>query len=139
MDHWSEEEDYRRAFETIAQQSAQALMFNGLGGNFTYRKLIAELALKYRLPSIGWFPDVVENGPGLLSYAADFSKSDLRLGTLPDIMAEQVAEILKGTKVADIPVYQPTKFILAINLKTAKALSLEIPASLLASADEVIE
>ncbi|MGV7219776.1 ABC transporter substrate-binding protein [Bradyrhizobium sp. UFLA05-112] len=132
MDHWAEEEDYRRAFETMAQQSADALMFNGLGGNWTYRNLIAELALKYRFPSIGWSPDVVENGPGLLSYAADLSD-------LPDRMAEQLNLVLKGTKIEDIPVYQPTKFILAINLKTAKTLGLEIPASLLASADEVIE
>ncbi|MGY3233225.1 ABC-type uncharacterized transport system substrate-binding protein [Bradyrhizobium sp. USDA 4448] len=132
MDHWAEDEDYRRAFETIGQQSADALMFNGLGGNFTHRKLIAELALKYRLPSIGWSPDIVENGPGLLSYAADLSD-------LTDRFANAVGQVLNGTKIADIPVSQPTKFILAINLKTARMLGLEIPAGLVARADEVIE
>ncbi|SFH85358.1 ABC transporter substrate-binding protein [Bradyrhizobium sp. Gha] len=132
MDHWAEEEDYRRAFETIGQQSADALMFNGLGGNFTYRKLIADLALKYRLPSIGWSPDVVENGPGLLSYAADWSD-------YADRFADAVGQVLSGTKIADTPVSQPTKFVLAINLKTARALGLEIPAGLVARADEVIE
>ena len=132
MDHWAEEEDYHRAFGTIAEHSADALMFNGLGGNFTHRKLIAELALKYRLPSICWSPDIVENGPGLLSYVADSRE-------VPDRLAEQVDRVLKGTKIADIPFYQPTKFILSINLKTAKALGLEIPASLIARADELIE
>ena len=132
MDHWAEEEDYRRAFETMAQQSADALMFNGLGGNFTYRELIAELALKYRLPSIGWSQDIVENGHGFLSYTSYF-------GDLPERMADLVDQVLKGKKIADIPVEQPTKFILAINLKTAKALALTVPPSLLARADEVIE
>jgi putative tryptophan/tyrosine transport system substrate-binding protein len=133
MDHWAAEEDYHRAFETIAEQSADALMANGLGGNFTHRHLIADLALKYRLPSIGWFPDVVENGHGLLCYAIDFSEGSR------EHLADVVDQVLSGTKIADIPVYQPTKFILAINLKTAKALGLEIPAALVARADKVIE
>lgn len=133
MDHWADEEDYRRAFETITQQRADALMFNGLGSNFTHRQLIADLALKDRLPSIGWFPDVVENGHGLLCYAGDFSEGSR------EHLADAVDQVLRGIKIADIPVYQPTKFILAINLKTAKMLGLTIPPSLLARADEVIE
>ena len=132
MDHWAEEEDYRRAFDTMAEQSADALMLNGLGGNFTYRELIAELALKYRLPSIGWFFDIVRNGHGLMAYTTDFSE-------LPDRWANSVDQVLRGIRIADIPVYQPTKFILVINLKTAKALGLDIPAGLIARADEVIE
>jgi putative ABC transport system substrate-binding protein len=104
-------------------------MVNGMGGNFTHRQLIADLALKYRLPSICWFPGVVENGQGLLAYMGDLSD-------LPERMAEIVDQVLKGTKIADIPVSQPTRFILVINLKTAKALGLEIPASLLARAVE---
>lgn len=125
-------DDYRRAFERMAQQSADALMFNGLGANFTYRELIAELALKHRLPSIGWSPDIVKNGPGLMSYAADLSD-------LPERIAGMVDQVLKGTKIIDIPVEQPTKFILTLNLKTAKALGLNPPPALLARADEVIE
>jgi ABC-type uncharacterized transport system substrate-binding protein len=132
MDRWAEEEDYRRAFETVAQQSADALMFNGLGGNFTHRHLIADLALKYRLPSIGWASDVVESGHGLMCYATD--QPDL-----PERFADLVAQVLKGTKIVDIPVYQPTKFIFVINLRTAKALGLQIPSALIAQADKVIE
>ena len=132
MAHWAEEKDYHQAFEAIAQQSADALMFNGLGRNFTYRQLIADLALKYRLPPICWSPDVVENDHGLLSYAGDLSE-------LPEHLADAAGQVLKGTKIADIPVSQPAKFILSINLKPAKALGLEIPAGLLARADEVVE
>jgi putative tryptophan/tyrosine transport system substrate-binding protein len=132
MDHWAEDEDYYQAFEIMAQRSADALVVNGLGGNFTHRQLIADLALKHRLPFIGWFPDVVENGRGLLSYTGDLSD-------LPERMADVVGQVLRGTKIADIPVSQPTKFVLSINLKTAKALGLEIPAGLIARADEVIE
>jgi putative ABC transport system substrate-binding protein len=76
--------------------------------------------------------DVVKNGQGLLSYAPDYSD-------FPERLADLIGKVLRGTKVADIPVEQPTKFILAINLKTAKALGLEIPAGLVARADEVIE
>lgn len=132
MEHWEGDDDYHQAFETMARQSADALMVNGMGGNFIYRDLIADLALKYRLPSIGWFADVVENGHGLMSYAPDYSG-------LPGRMAELVDQILKGTKVADIPINQPSRFILTINLKTAKALGLQIPDTLIAQADKVIE
>jgi len=126
------ETEYRQAFETMAQQSANALMANGLFPNWVYRDLIAELALKYRLPSICWFPDLVEKGKAPLAYAADYPD-------FPERWADLVDQLLKGTKVADIPLSQPAKFILSINLKTAKALGMEIPALLLASADKVIE
>ena len=126
------EPEYRKAFETMAENSAQALVFNGLPPNFKYRSLIAELAAENRLPSIGWATDVVEEGHGLLSYAPDYSD-------LPDQLADIIDKVLKGARVSDIPVMQPTKFILAINLKTAKALGLQIPPTLLAQADKVIE
>ena len=128
----AEEPQYRQAFGTMAQQSADALMYNGLGPNISHRNLIAELAERFRLPSIGWFPDVVVKGHGLMAYAAD-------LDGLADRWADQVDQILKGAKPADIPVYQPTKFLLTINLRTAKAIGLTISPSLLARADEVIE
>ena len=132
MDRSAEEPEYRQAFETMVQQSAEALIFNGLTPNWEHRALITELAAKHRLPSIGWATDVVKMGQGLLSYAPDYSD-------FPERLADLIGKVFRGTKVADIPVEQPTKFILAINLKTANALGLEIPAGLIARADEVIE
>jgi len=126
------EQEYREAFEKMAQQSADALVVNGLFPNFLYRELIAELGLKYRLPWICWWTDLVENGQALMAYSANFLD-------FPERWADVVAQLLKGVKVADIPLAQPAKFILALNLKIAKSLGLELPASLLARADEVIE
>lgn len=128
----AEEPEYRRAFETMTAQSAQALVFNGLPPNFSHRELIADLALQHRLPSIGWFVEVVEHGHGLLCYTPDYSGWPYRLAQLVD-------QVLRGAKVEDIPVSQPTKFILAINLKTAAALGLQIPSALIAQADKVVE
>lgn len=132
MEHSAEEPEYRRAFETMVQQSVQALIFNGLPPNFNHREIISELAFKYRLPSICWSLDTVEYAHGLLSYAPDYSD-------FPERLADLVSQVLQGTKIADVPVQQPTKFILAINLKTAKALGLQIPPTLLAQANKVIE
>jgi ABC-type uncharacterized transport system substrate-binding protein len=126
------EEEYRQAFEKMAQQSVNAVAVNGLFPNYLYRELIAELALKHRLPSISWSPDLVEKGQGLMAYAANFPDFAQRL-------ADLVGQILNGARVADLPLAQPTKFILAINLKVAKALGLEIPPALIAQADVVIE
>ena len=95
------------------------------------RRQIADLAAKLRLPIIYGNREFVEAG-GLLSYGPDRRQLYRRA-------AELVDKILKGTKPADIPVEQPTKFELVINLKTAKALGLQIPDKLLALADEVIE
>jgi putative ABC transport system substrate-binding protein len=96
-----------------------------------WRTRLADLALKNRLPTIFAQREYAEAG-GLLTYAADFSDLFGRAATFVD-------KILKGAKPADLPVEQPTKFELVINLKTAKALGLEIPPTLLARADEVIE
>jgi len=131
MDWSADEQQYRQAFETMVQQSADAVMFNGFGPNYKKRHFIAELATAHHLPSICWFLDVAKT-EGLLAYAADTTD-------IVDRFAHQIDQVLKGIRIADIPVYQPTKFILAINLKTAKALGLTIPPTLLASADEVIE
>ena len=76
--------------------------------------------------------DLVQKGEVPIAYAADFPD-------FPERWADLVDKLLTGTKVADIPIPQPAKFIFAINLKTAKSLGVEIPASLLASADVVIE
>lgn len=97
----------------------------------THRKLIIELAARYRLPAIHSFRIATEDG-ALLSYGVD----------LPELFrkaAQYADRILRGEKPGDLPVQQPTKFELAINLKTAKSLGLEVPPALLAAAAEVIE
>jgi putative ABC transport system substrate-binding protein len=126
------EEEYRRAFEAMASQSAEAVMLSGLFPNFLRRDLIAELALKHRLPSVSWWVDLVETGNLPMAYAAYFPD-------FADRFADVVGQILNGVRVTDIPLAQPTKFVLAINLKTAKALGLEIPPTLTAQAEMVIE
>jgi putative ABC transport system substrate-binding protein len=94
-------------------------------------KRVAELALRYRIPTVGIIRAFVEEG-GLMTYSA--AEADLYRHA-----AMYVDKILKGAKPADLPVEQPTKFELIINLKTAKALGLTVPPSLLGRADEVIE
>jgi putative ABC transport system substrate-binding protein len=97
----------------------------------TNRDTIAKLAIGARLATMQVFREYVESG-GLISYGPDVADLYVRA-------AELVDKILRGAKPADLPVEQPTKFELAINLKTAKALGLTIPPTLLATADEVIE
>jgi putative tryptophan/tyrosine transport system substrate-binding protein len=92
---------------------------------------VVDLVSKQGLPAISGFEDVTRLG-ALLSYGADLSAMARRAAVLVD-------KILKGAKPADLPVEQPTKFKLVINLKTAKALGLTIPQSVLARADQVIE
>ena len=95
------------------------------------RTRIAELALKNRLPTMYGHRDMVQAG-GLMTYGPDY-------GDLYRRAAEHVHKILKGAKPSDLPVEQPTKFELILNLKTAKALGLTVPDQLLVAADEVIE
>jgi putative tryptophan/tyrosine transport system substrate-binding protein len=92
---------------------------------------VTALAAKHRLPALYLFRLLATNG-GLISYGPDIADLFFRAGGYVD-------KILKGTKPSDLPVEQPTKFELIINMKTAKALGLTVPPSLLARADEVIE
>jgi putative tryptophan/tyrosine transport system substrate-binding protein len=98
---------------------------------YTHRVLLGQLVQQYRVPAICQFTDSVEAG-ALMSYGFDLKAGARRL-------AAQVVEILNGGNPAEMPFFQETHFELVINLKAAKALGLQIPASLLASADEVIE
>jgi putative tryptophan/tyrosine transport system substrate-binding protein len=119
------------AFASAATQHADAIfpVPDQLTVNHVAR--VTALAAEHRLPALYSFRLFTTNG-GLVSYGADLADLLRRLG-------DYVDKILKGTKPADLPVEQPIKFDLVINLKAAKALGLEIPASLLARADEVIE
>src|SRR5438132_336753 len=98
---------------------------------FNYRGQIAEMALRNRLPAASVQRELAEAG-FLLTYGADLRDLYRRSAVFVD-------KIFKGAKPADLPVEQPTKFELVVNLKTAKALGVEVPASLLLRADQVIE
>jgi putative tryptophan/tyrosine transport system substrate-binding protein len=120
-----------QAFAAAIREGAGALVVFGAAGSFLpHRTHLAELAVKNRLPSMFNDREFVEAG-GLMSYGSNSSERGQRI-------ADYVDKILKGTKPADLPIQQPTKFELVINLKTAQALGLTIPPTLLFQADEVI-
>ncbi len=121
----------RRAYEEMAPQHFDAAVIDEGGTFLAQRVLLVELAAKHLLPVIYPYRDYVELG-GLMAYAPD-------LGELAQRLASDVHEIFNGTKAGDIPFYLPNTFQLIVNSKTAKALGLELPPSLLARADEVIE
>ena len=119
------------AFAAMARERVGALFVPADIIFVRHTKLMADLAAQHRLPAMFGFREHVEAG-GLMSYAASFPVMFRRAATFVD-------KILKGAKPGDLPVEQPTKFELVINLKTAKALALTIPQSVLAHADEVIQ
>ena len=123
--------DFEGAFVAMSRKRAHALF--GAAGIVTteHRKAIVDLAAKSRMPAMWGERQFVEAG-GLMSYAVNFYDQVRRAATYVD-------KILKGAKPGDLPVEQPTKFELVINLKTARALGLTIPQSLLLRADEVIQ
>ncbi len=119
------------AFAAMVRERAQGVLVLGTAIFVAERQRVAELAIKHRLPTMSMLKDVVEAG-GLMSYSPNWD--DLyRRGAI------YVDKILKGAKPADLPVEQATKFELVVNLKTAKALGLTIPPSLLGRADQVIQ
>jgi len=123
--------DLEDAFSSIARAHAQAVFVLGFGPYMAARQHVAELALKYRMPTFFTWRDHVEAG-GLMSYAPDVSDL-VRRGAI------YVDKIFRGAKPGDLPVEQPTKFELVINLKTAKALGLTIPQSVMLRVDQIIE
>ena len=124
-------DDFDRAFTMMRKERAAGLMVLGSPLIGIHRRQILDLAAKSRLPAIYTVRESPDAG-GLMSYGANFHELWRRAATYVD-------KILKGAKPGDLPVEQPTKFELVINLKTAKALGLTIPQSLLQRADQVIE
>ena len=124
-------EDLESAFAAMARERAEALLVQGSSTFLVHRTRLAEFAVKGRLPTMTNFREMVEAGC-LMAYGINMSDFIGRSAVFVD-------KILKGAKPADLAVEQPTKFELAINLKTAKALGLTIPPAVLARADEVIQ
>jgi putative ABC transport system substrate-binding protein len=124
-------EQIRDAFKSMERARPDALIVQQTTTFNAYTKEIADLALDARLPSVHENREYVQAG-GLIAYGPDFFALGQRA-------AYYVDRILKGTKPTDLPVEQPTKFVLALNLKCAKTLGVTVPPALLATADEVIE
>jgi putative ABC transport system substrate-binding protein len=124
-------DDFDRVFASMGKERPDGLYVTGGGQMFASRKRITGFALKSRLPSMYSSREAVDAG-GLMSYGADLADSYRRVAYFVD-------RILKGAKPADLPVEQPTKFELVINLKTAKQIGLTIPPNMLARADKVIK
>jgi putative tryptophan/tyrosine transport system substrate-binding protein len=124
-------EDLDGAFAMMARERVHGFLFVPSPLSRAQRTLLAELSLKYRLAGMFGIRENVEAG-GLMSYAADLNDLTRRAATYID-------KILKGAKPAELPVEQASKYQLVINLKTARALGLTIPPSVLARADEIIE
>jgi putative tryptophan/tyrosine transport system substrate-binding protein len=120
-----------RAVAAFAHSPNSGLIVTGSALATVHRKLIINLAARHKLPAVYASRYFVTDG-GLISYGADFLDQYRKA-------AGYVDRILKGEKPGDLPVQAPTKYELVINLKTAKALGLEVPPTLLATADEVIE
>ena len=131
LDSPYDETVYRRAFAAMVQEGVEAVYVGEQVENWANRRLIVELAERHGLPAIYFYREFVDIG-GLMAYEPD-------VADYFGHAADAVVQILKGTKPGDIPFYVVRKFNFVINMKTAKALNLDIPPTLLAQADEVIE
>jgi putative ABC transport system substrate-binding protein len=127
----SNDRDLAAAVESLVQAGAGALMVGADPFLASQRDGLVALAAKHRLPAMWEWPDFVEAG-GLMSYGTSIVDNYRQVGVY-------AGRILKGEAPADLPVVQPVKFVLAINLKTAKTLGIEVPPTLHARADDVIE
>ena len=127
----SSEGDIETAFATLDRQKAAALVVTADPYFTGHRQQLAALAAEHALPAIYGLREYVDAG-GLISYAANLSDVSRQVGSY-------TARILKGAKPADLPAIQPTKLELVINLKTAKALGITVPQTLLVTVDDVIE
>jgi putative tryptophan/tyrosine transport system substrate-binding protein len=125
-------EEIAAAIDTAKASGATALNISASPLFFTHRQLIMDRVAALRLPAIYEWPETAEEG-GFAAYGPRLDQLFL------EVMIRQLVQLFSGVKVADIPIEQPTKFELVINLKTAKALGLDLPANILALADEVVE
>jgi putative ABC transport system substrate-binding protein len=128
------ESDIEAAFASLVQGGAGALIVGSLIPQFSVnsRKIVG-LAARHKIPAIYPYRFYVRRDGGLMSYGTE------TLDNLRRVAVDYVAPILKGANPADLPIAQPTKFPLVINLKTAKTLGLEVPSTVFIQADEVIE
>jgi putative ABC transport system substrate-binding protein len=124
-------DEFEGALTSAKKAGAAGVIVSADAVTLTHRRALVGLVQKHRLPAIYWAREYVEDG-GLMTYSANLVDLRRRAATYVD-------KILKGTKPADLPVEQPTKFELVINMKTAKALGLTIPQSVLQRADQVIQ
>lgn len=127
----SKSEDLETAFTSIVKQKADGLLILADRVFLHNRQRMMDFATEHRLPSVNAYRELVEAG-GLTSYGPDYGEMHRRA-------ADYVDRILKGARPGDLPVEQPTRFTLIVNLRAAKALGLEVPPTLVARADEVIE
>ena len=123
--------DFTSAFQSAAKQKAQALLVLGTPAFNSARKEIADLAIKHRLPAIMPFPLFADDG-GLMAYGPHLSSLFRQCGSV-------MAKVLQGARPGEIPIERPTRFEMVVNLKTARALGITIPQSVLVRADRVIE
>jgi putative ABC transport system substrate-binding protein len=126
-----EPDDFGQTFAVMDREKPDAILMVTDSLTALHRNRVFEYAAAHRLPAIFEFDWIVRDG-GLMSYAPNLDETFARVAYLAD-------RLLKGAKPADLPFEQPTSFKLVINMKTAKALGLEVPTALLATADEVIE
>ena len=127
----STDKDFDIAFTRVAQLGASGLVISSDSFFFSQSAQLARLALRYAVPTIFGFREFVAAG-GLMSYGGSLTESFRWVGVY-------TGRVLKGEKLANLPVQQSTKIELFINLKTAEALGLELPAALLTRADDIIE